>query len=146
MGRKIGLPLLDRLLEKILVDEVTDCWIWQGGKNNIGYGMIRDGNKMRTTHRVSYEEHNNYKIPTSLCVCHTCDNPSCVNPSHLWLGSRKDNSQDMVTKGRWKPFGGVGMLGKKQPRTMCEHCNRSVANNVYSRAHGDNCKHNPFNV
>lgn len=147
MGRRIGDQgtLLERLLSRVLVDEVTDCWIYQGGKNNIGYGMIRDDKKMRTTHRVSYEEHNNVKIPPGMCVCHTCDNPSCVNPAHLWLGSHKDNSKDMVAKGRWKPFG-TGMLGKKQPRTDCPHCNRNIANNVYFRFHGDNCKLNVLNV
>ena len=145
MGRKkTGLSLLDRLLNKIIIDEVTDCWEWQGAKNNIGYGMIRDEKKMRTTHRVSYEEHNNVKIPRYMCVCHSCDNPICVNPNHLWLGTMKDNIRDMLKKGRANMFGGVkGMLGKKQPTTNCPHCNRDIPNNMYARYHGDNCKLKP---
>jgi hypothetical protein len=137
-----GLSLLERLLSKIVVDNVTDCWVWQGGKNNIGYGMMRDGNKMRTTHRVSYEEHVG-KIPPRMCVCHSCDNTLCCAPHHLWLGTLKQNSQDMLRKGRGKPFGGTGMLGKKQPKTLCPHCNRSIANNIYARCHGDKCKLKP---
>ena len=70
---KSGVSLIDRLLNRVVIDGVTDCWIWQGGKNNIGYGMMRDDNKMRTTHRVSYEEHTQTKIPKNLVVMHICD-------------------------------------------------------------------------
>jgi hypothetical protein len=145
MGRRLGDSgtLIERLLEKIKIDEVTNCWEYQGGKNNLGYGMIRDEKRMRTTHRVSYEEHNNVKIPPGLCVCHKCDNPKCVNPAHLWLGTHKQNSKDMLAKGRAKPFGAHlgpgGMSGKKQPTTHCPHCNRLIPNNVYARYHGDKC-------
>ena len=105
MGRRLGDcgTLIERLLDKIIINEVTDCWEFQGGKNNIGYGMIRDEKRMRTAHRVSYEEHNNIKIPAGMCVCHTCDNPVCVNPAHLWLGTHKQNTKDMLSKGRAKP-------------------------------------------
>lgn len=136
----IGLSLLDRLLNKIKIDNNTGCWLWQGGKNNLGYGMMRDGKKMRTAHRVSYEEHNNTVIPQNLVTMHSCDNPGCVCPHHLSLGTRRDNVQDMMSKGRGKPFGGRGMLGKKMPKTKCPHCNRKIANNSYARYHGKNCK------
>jgi hypothetical protein len=144
MGRhKSDLSLLERLLDKVVIDEVTNCWIFTGGKNNIGYGMIRDEKKMRTAHRVSYEEHIG-KIPHGMCVCHTCDNPLCCNPSHLWLGTMKQNMQDMLSKGRAKPFGAHlgsgGMKGKIMPRTLCVHCNRSISNPAYSRSHGNKCK------
>jgi hypothetical protein len=147
MARYIGddLPLIVRLLNKIIIDQVTDCWEFQGAKNNIGYGMMRDGKKMRTTHRVSYEEHSQTKIPAGLVVMHSCDNKCCVNPAHLSVGTHKDNSQDMISKNRHNPWGGCsyGMLGKKQPRTTCPHCNKNEANNVYARYHGDNCKLKP---
>lgn len=138
-----GMSLLDRLLGKVIVNLNNDCWEWTGGTNNIGYGMIRDDNKMRTTHRVSYEEHNDTIIPHGLIVMHSCDNKLCCNPAHLSLGTHKDNSQDMISKGRARPFGmgpQYGMLGKKQPRTICVHCNRSIPNNAYARFHGENCK------
>lgn len=148
---KKGTSLLDKLLSKVIVNEITDCWEYNGAKNNIGYGMIRDEQKMRTTHRVSFEEHNNVKIPAGLCVCHTCDNPSCVNPDHLWLGTRKQNTDDMIAKGRGLSWGGNTnpgrihpRLGKSIPKTTCEHCHRDIANNVFSRYHGENCKLNPL--
>jgi hypothetical protein len=145
LGRPKGTKsLLERLLDRVVINEVTDCWEYQGGKNNIGYGMIRDEKKMRTTHRVSYEEHVG-KIPPRMCVCHTCDNPICCNPNHLWLGTLKQNSHDMYKKGRGKPFGsylgsGDGMRGKKQPTTLCVHCNRLMPNNSYARFHGEKCR------
>lgn len=143
MGRHAGDcgTLLERLLQKIVIDHVTDCWEFQGGKNNIGYGMIRDDKKMRTTHRVSYEEHIG-PIPIGLVVMHSCDNPICCNPNHLSVGTHQQNTDDMIRKNRHNPWGGAsyGMTGKKQPRTTCIHCNRQIPNNTYARFHGDKCK------
>lgn len=133
MGRpKSGYTLLERLLNKIIIDDVTNCWEWQGGKNNLGYGLIRDEKRMRTTHRVSYEEHTQTKIPNHLVVMHSCDNPKCTNPQHLSLGTRKDNMQDMLRKGRAN-MAAKGMTGKKQPKTACTCCNIPISNNTYAR-------------
>jgi hypothetical protein len=82
----------------------NECWNWIGFKKQTGYGQIRglDKNrksKMLRSHRVSWILTNG-EIPDSLCVLHKCDNPSCVNPKHLFLGTIKDNVQDMIKKGR----------------------------------------------
>lgn len=76
-------------------------------------------------------------------VMHSCDNPCCTNPAHLSLGTRKDNTQDMLNKNRGVPWGGVGMKGKKQPTTNCPYCSRDIANNLFNRFHGNNCKQKP---
>ena len=73
------------------------CWEWLGLKHPFGYG--RFGRSGALAHRISYAYHNG-PITKSQCVCHSCDNPSCVNPQHLFLGSRIDNNQDRQNKGR----------------------------------------------
>jgi hypothetical protein len=134
--RKQG-TVLQRLLRSVEVDNDTGCWIWQGGKNNIGYGLIKDGKGMRTTHRVSWEQHNQRKIPKGMCVCHTCDNPLCVNPDHLWVGDHTANMRDMIAKGRQNFL--ATRTGPVKTDT-CKHCGRVMAVTVLSRWHNDNCK------
>ena len=147
----MDLSLLDRVLNKIIINQITGCWEFTGGKNNLGYGMIRDGKHMRTAHRVSYEEHTQTLIPATLVVMHSCDNPCCVNPAHLSLGTRTDNMKDMLSKNRHRPFGWVpgnpGLrTGVKLPRVTCEHCKQIIATNSYARYHGDKCKHKQVSI
>jgi hypothetical protein len=95
----------DRFIEK--VEKTDSCWNWMAGKYRGGYGQFRrlvDGKwTMAKTHRYSYEYFKG-EIPKGYLVCHTCDNPSCVNPDHLFVGTTKDNVRDCIEKGR-KKFG-----------------------------------------
>ena len=128
-----------RFDKKYLINETTDCWEWQNATNNIGYGMFRWATgKMRTAHRVSYELFNG-PIPDGMAVCHKCDNPKCVNPKHLWVGTLKQNAQDMVAKGR----SGRGMFGYKHKLATCEHCGAIRPVNTLARNHNDKCKDKP---
>lgn len=77
----------------------TDCWEWTGSKTLTGYGHLNINAKSIYAHRISYELFNG-PIPDGLCVCHSCDNPGCVNPSHLWVGTMADNMHDRDAKGR----------------------------------------------
>lgn len=81
--------------------EFTDCWRWHGQKNNEGYAVLWDGigqSKLRAN-RLSWVIHNGI-LPLGLVVCHTCDNPECTNPVHLFLGDLLDNNADAIVKGR----------------------------------------------
>lgn len=88
-------------------DSVDDCWEWTAYKNSQGYGQFRKEGRggQALAHRVSYEL-NVGSIPDGLLVCHKCDNPSCTNPNHLFLGTVKDNMADKMAKGRAKSLSG----------------------------------------
>ena len=92
--------IVDRFMEKVVLIPECTCWIWNGYTDKkMGYGMFWLAGTMRLSHRVSFELHKGV-IADGLHVCHECDNPSCVNPAHLWLGSNAENVNDKVAKGR----------------------------------------------
>ena len=79
--------------------KTESCWDWEGSLRGKGYGGFRQNNKMYIASRVSYELYKN-PIPEGLLVCHTCNNPKCVNPNHLYLGTYQENTQQAVKEGR----------------------------------------------
>lgn len=81
---------------------LDQCWMWLGALDDDGYGRISHAHKKGRTvrvHRFSFELHGG-TIPSGHSTLHRCDNPTCVNPSHLWTGTYDDNNQDMKAKGR----------------------------------------------
>ena len=86
----------ERFFKKVTVGD--SCWMWVGGKTKDNYGKFWLGKTMKA-HKVSYLIHCG-EVPNGLCVLHSCDNPLCVNPKHLWLGTQLENIQDRDKKGR----------------------------------------------
>ncbi len=97
MARKL-IPLADRFWIKVVRSGDDECWGWSGTTNK-GYGRINVGGNMVLAHRVAWELTSGL-IPPGMCVLHSCDNPPCVNPNHLFLGTHADNMRDMRAKGR----------------------------------------------
>jgi DNA-binding transcriptional regulator YiaG len=89
----------DRVESKVEKIPESGCWVWMGTTTSRGYGQIISDNKTFYAHRAAYQAFIG-DIPEGMNVCHHCDNRFCVNPSHLFLGSQKDNLQDMKKKGR----------------------------------------------
>ena len=95
---------INRFWTNVNIQE-NDCWMWTASrsKNNKGYGNFRatsNGRRINGAHRFSYELHNNLEIPNGMIIRHTCDNPGCVRPDHLELGTIEDNVRDRVKRNR----------------------------------------------
>lgn len=119
--------LADRFWAK--VQKRDDCWPWGGAKNRRGYGVIGLGSRGEGTalaHRVSFALHAG--DPAGRCVMHLCDNPECVRPDHLMLGSYSDNNRDMANKGRAR--------NQNTGVTTCRRGHLLSGNNLYVRPDG----------
>ena len=81
------------------VRKTDNCWEWESSKDRQGYGYFSEKGRTIRSHKMAYVLCIG-PIPIDTCVCHKCDNPSCVNPSHLFLGTKRDNTRDCRAKGR----------------------------------------------
>lgn len=87
---------------KVNISHPDECWEWQGTIATTGYGVLtirqkETSQKQFRTHRLAYQFYHNVN-PGKMCVCHSCDNKKCCNPSHLWLGTSADNNHDRKSK------------------------------------------------
>ena len=95
--------------------QTDGCWEWTGAISDFGYGVFYCHNDKYMAHRVAYSLAIG-SISFGLCICHTCDNPGCVNPKHLFLGTHQDNMDDMAAKGR-----SGSSAGKSRPPRKLSH-------------------------
>jgi hypothetical protein len=131
-----------RFWKHISPEPNTGCWLWTGTANmrGYGYGSFTINKKSVNSHRVSFELFRG-PIPIGMHVCHKCDVPLCVNPEHLFLGTRSDNQRDRVVKGRHNeaqkthcPKGHQYILSnllKGRKGRVCRQCNRIYQNHYY---------------
>ncbi len=94
-------PIRERFFSKVSLEDERGCWLWLGPTGRGDYGMFFAGGDRHNVlaHRWAYEQFVG-EIPSGLLVLHHCDEPKCVNPQHLWLGTQADNVQDCIAKGR----------------------------------------------
>lgn len=125
MGRRI-VPLADRFWPHVKKGKRNECWEWVNGsyyKNPWTgadtYGCISFNGKRQGAHRASWYLHFG-DIPDGLFVLHTCDNPKCVNPRHLFLGTHDDNMQDKVKKGRARGGANKGEINPEHKLTEAQ--------------------------
>lgn len=134
MKRKNRYPSeIDRFWSKVnKTDNTEDCWTWNASTRAKGYGAfcyLKDGQTINGRgHRYSYEIHIGV-IPDGLFVLHRCDNPSCVNPNHLFLGTNQDNVNDMMRKGR-HVSGGTYAKDKAKYNRGSKHFNAKLTEDI----------------
>jgi hypothetical protein len=121
---------LQRFERRFVKGDPSKCWEWLYKTDSFGYGYFSSRNKNNKpltarAHRISYDFYKG-EIPEGMCVCHRCDNPKCVNPEHLWLGTVADNVADKVSKNRQSRYrypsikSGRGKLDEQQVKEIRE--------------------------
>ena len=133
--------LWDRFHDKVMPEPNTGCWLWIGAVKEYGYGVIGLGRReqgVAKAHRVSWELHRG-PIPEGANVLHHCDQPSCVNPNHLFCGTLSDNMKDCVRKGRnFKPNnrGENASWAKLNAEKVADIRKRELKGTEYARKYG----------
>jgi hypothetical protein len=112
-----------RFFSKIKSFPDGKCWLWDCYESGSGYGALSIKGKMHGAHRLAWIAFHG-PIPTKACVCHKCDNPKCINPHHLFLGTHKDNMVDMCSKGRQN----------MQKKTHCPQGHEYTLDNIFPAA------------
>jgi hypothetical protein len=136
--------IAEYLFDYYIPEPNSGCWLWTAGVDRGGYGKLKDGGVSWRAHRFVYTKEFG-AIPDGMFVCHSCDTPGCINPGHLFLGTCKDNLEDMSRKGKyrnnsllrnhcakgheWTPDNEYWHKGKR----LCRECRRIADNERYER-------------
>lgn len=144
-------PIEKRFFARLIKGAPDACWGWRGRAKACGYPVLSCNGKNRRVSQVSWEIHHGMPFPEGKMACHTCDNPACVNPNHIWPGTMRDNMRDCMAKGRFRvnysgspkknlthclrghEYTPENTIIKKSGRTACRAC-RVIHNRNYKRA------------
>lgn len=116
------------IFSRVFLDPKANCWEWNGCRNQLGYGQLRFEGVLWLLHRLTYTLFIG-EIPKGLFVCHSCDNPSCCNPEHLWVGTHTHNMRDAALKGR--------IINRNTRKTHCVHGHKFTPENTHIRSCGE---------
>lgn len=130
----VRMPLEQRFWEKVDRRGPGECWPWTGSSHARGYGQIWINGRLEKATRVSWSLQNGKPFPSHLHACHACDNPNCVNPSHIWPGTASDNMKDAAKKGRLV----IKRRGLKDAsgNSICRNGHRRTPDNTYMQPAG----------
>ena len=131
----VSRPLVERFWEKVDRRELDECWPWLGATNGAPYwyGQFWVDGRKRSAHAVSWELRNGNALPEGHEACHSCDNPRCVNPRHIFSAPHADNVRDAFAKGR--------MRNQNTGSTHCKHGHEFTAANTWTDKRGRrNCR------
>ena len=120
---------------RVDIKNPDECWEWDRPPEKNGYCYFAFEGKEYLVHRFSWMQSNG-DIPKGLCVCHSCDNPTCCNPAHLWLGTRADNNVDRAEKGRSGARPNSKLTSRKADTIRAFHAAGIFTGGELARIHG----------
>jgi len=123
--------LMERFEDKYIPEPMSGCWIWTARVSPAGYGQASYKRKSTFAHRLAWTLFRG-PIPEGLCVLHKCDNPPCVNPEHLFIGTQIENIRDCVAKGRInREAAGMARAAQQRAQQICKHGHSLADAHVY---------------
>jgi hypothetical protein len=143
--RSVMKSVEERFWSKVNIPSLYACWEWTASKQRRGYGRFKLNSKPEKAHRIAWSLVNG-KIPEGMCILHKCDNPPCVNPLHLFLGTHADNMKDMRQKNRFvdhqtkkthcpqgHPYSGANLYKGPDGSRQCRICRKASKANWQRR-------------
>lgn len=122
----------DGIFHRLAIDEATGCWNYTAFLDKHGYGQVHFRRRTESVHRVVAALFLGFDLKSGLCVLHKCDNPRCCNPEHLFVGTKHDNTQDAMRKGR---------MVMQSPQIRCRRGHElTPANRIHCSSGGTTCR------